>query len=462
MLLFFTVSMVAAYTSRSLIFEQRTSANQYRATQALEAGEAAIEWTLAQLNAGRMVQADPNGGPNNSCTASANESEDADPSFRERYLTISATTGNITPRLANASSGGSVTPVCVFQGSSITATDWRWNCRCPFANPSSESQVTPTLEAPTTPGPAPAFTLLLRRTPTSLARPDIVILDVASCTKLDTSPSGCVNLDNPDPGGTGNGVARISTRLALRGALTRVPAGALTLADTITAIPAGTTLAVKNSDATANGITLHLGGAPPPMSGLALAGLPGSVASSTMVVSDPGLRPADLSTVNPPTQPLYNSSDRSFSLFFGLHPDNYVRQPGLPVIDCNGGCNSNQVRRALTLNPGRPVWLKGTGGTFNLDGEVGTTDRPALLIVEGDVTINSDAAFTGLLYGRKQTWLWSAAGTSRIVGAAVGEGSLQTAGSGFSISVTYNAAVLKALRVSQGTFVRVPGSWRDF
>ena len=37
MLLFFIMSMVAAYTSRNLIFEQRTSANQYRSSQAFEA-----------------------------------------------------------------------------------------------------------------------------------------------------------------------------------------------------------------------------------------------------------------------------------------------------------------------------------------------------------------------------------------------------------------------------------------
>ena len=34
-LLFFIVSLVAAYTNRNLIFEQRTSGNQFRATQAL-------------------------------------------------------------------------------------------------------------------------------------------------------------------------------------------------------------------------------------------------------------------------------------------------------------------------------------------------------------------------------------------------------------------------------------------
>ena len=42
MVLFFIISMVAAYTSRNLIFEQRTSANQYRSTQAQEAAEAGL------------------------------------------------------------------------------------------------------------------------------------------------------------------------------------------------------------------------------------------------------------------------------------------------------------------------------------------------------------------------------------------------------------------------------------
>ena len=52
MLLFFIISLVAAYAGRNLIFEQKTSANQYRATQAFEAAEAGLEWALAMLNGG--------------------------------------------------------------------------------------------------------------------------------------------------------------------------------------------------------------------------------------------------------------------------------------------------------------------------------------------------------------------------------------------------------------------------
>ena len=37
MVLFFIISLVAAYASRNMIFEQKTSANQYRSTAAMEA-----------------------------------------------------------------------------------------------------------------------------------------------------------------------------------------------------------------------------------------------------------------------------------------------------------------------------------------------------------------------------------------------------------------------------------------
>ena len=72
MILFFILSLVAAYTNRSLIFEQRTASNQYRSTQALEAAEAGVEWALAMLNSGRITA---------TCAPSVTV---ADPSFRQR------------------------------------------------------------------------------------------------------------------------------------------------------------------------------------------------------------------------------------------------------------------------------------------------------------------------------------------------------------------------------------------
>ena len=443
MVLFFMISMVAAYTSRNLIFEQRTGANQYRSSQALEAGEAAVEWALTQLNAGRVTP---------SCTASTNQAAGADPSFRERYLTIDPGTGAIVSR--TVSGAGSVEPRCVFDGGSANAAQWRWNCHCPLAD-----VATATITAPLTPGPAPGFVMEMFNA-VGATRPDLLPLEVASCTKLSAD---CVNF-SANRGSTGDGVARIRTLLALRGALTRVPAGAVTLGGSLQPIPLGTALSVANSDVAANGVSLHVSGAAPlaPPPGLTLSGLPGVAGLSTAVFGDVSLAPADF--LDPPlgrVEVMFSSSERKFGLFFGLRPDVYMRQPGLPVLDCSGGCDSATIRRTLILNPGRPLWLTGAGGTVTLDGSVGTVAAPALLIVEGDVALSAGAAFTGLLYGRKPNWTWTIAGGATVRGGAIGEGNLSVVGGG-AAAVAYDAGVLRTLRVAQGTFVRVPGSWRDF
>ncbi len=82
MLLLFVVSLSAAYASRNLIFEQKTSANQARSTLAFEAAEAGVEWTLAQLNSGQV---------STSCANSTTAG-----SFQQRYLAIS-NTGMVSP-----------------------------------------------------------------------------------------------------------------------------------------------------------------------------------------------------------------------------------------------------------------------------------------------------------------------------------------------------------------------------
>ncbi|HEX3140564.1 MAG TPA: PilX N-terminal domain-containing pilus assembly protein, partial [Rhizobacter sp.] len=50
LLLAFVILLSVAFAHRSVVFEARTSTNQYRAAQAHEAAEAGIAWALAQLN----------------------------------------------------------------------------------------------------------------------------------------------------------------------------------------------------------------------------------------------------------------------------------------------------------------------------------------------------------------------------------------------------------------------------
>ena len=52
MVLFFIMALVAAYTNRNLVFEQRISANSYRLARAADAAEAGLDWTVALLNGG--------------------------------------------------------------------------------------------------------------------------------------------------------------------------------------------------------------------------------------------------------------------------------------------------------------------------------------------------------------------------------------------------------------------------
>jgi Tfp pilus assembly protein PilX len=50
LVLLFITTLVAAYAHRNHLFELSASTNQYRATQAFEAAEAGLEWTIALLN----------------------------------------------------------------------------------------------------------------------------------------------------------------------------------------------------------------------------------------------------------------------------------------------------------------------------------------------------------------------------------------------------------------------------
>ncbi|MBK9136246.1 MAG: pilus assembly PilX N-terminal domain-containing protein [Betaproteobacteria bacterium] len=110
MVLFFIITLVAAYMSRNLLFEQRTSTNQFRSTLAFETAEAGVEWALARLNDARM---------NDDCTPlTSAASVTTEVTFRERYLDINSTTGVISPVAGGRIAG------CVFNGTT-------WVCDCP-------------------------------------------------------------------------------------------------------------------------------------------------------------------------------------------------------------------------------------------------------------------------------------------------------------------------------------------
>jgi hypothetical protein len=409
-LLFFVMSMVAAYTNRNLIFEQRTASNQYRSTQAFEAASAGVEWALALLNGGRIDAA---------CAPSATVADDT---FRQRYLNIDPATGMVTPRTGAAGLG--LWPSCVFDG-----TDW--SCDCP-------GNAAPAVAAPVGTGVYPAFRL--RFVTPATPQPGVIRLEVNGCTRLDNT---CLNF--PAAATAGESRSTLTVMLSLRSALPAPPAAALTVRDAVDA--AGVDIDVFNADARTAGITVLAGGAVSG-SGLRAYSAPGTPGAASVLDNDPGLQ----SLANPADP---DDGTRLFTSTFSTWPQAFREQPALAVLDCPAGCDASQVRAAAAARPGHAIWVDGDLA-LDAGGDVGSAAEPLLLVVTGSVSV--DVPFHGLLYSRAETW--ASAGTAgRIVGAAMAENRFGGTG-GFEI--VRDSEVLTRLRWTTGSFVRLPGGWRDF
>jgi hypothetical protein len=113
------------------------------------------------------------------------------------------------------------------------------------------------------------------------------------------------------------------------------------------------------------------------------------------------------------------------------------------------------LQDAVTRNPGRPIWINGDLSVGNVD--VGSPAAPVLLVVEGNVTLAANTRIYGLVY--TQATEWAIAGTGLVQGAVIAEGDVE----GVSApTIVFDPGIVNLLRADYGSFVRVPGSWKDF
>ena len=419
-LLFFVLSLVAAYANRNLIFEQRTSANQLRSTLAFETADAGVEWAVAMLNAGRI---DATCLPVNDTTAT---------SFRDRYLDIDASTGVVTPR-ANLAAGS--LPTCVYDGA-------QWLCSCPVTG-------APSISGAPTDIVAPAFRLrFVQNGPTPL-RPGTISVEVQACTRLD---DGC--LASTAAGATaGEGRAKTSVLLALRSGLPSPPVATLTARGTVNLT--GSTVRINNAiQGKGRSLAVQAGGALTNAGALVLSGAAGELvtASAQVLDTDGSLDPAWV-----PVAPLYKRPDHFFGSIFGIQPDVFRDQPASLTLVCSVvACDADRLRTVAARNPGRFIWAV---GDVNLDGgaPLGSAADPVMLVVTGDLTA-SDIQVNGLIYGRKTDWSFTGTNT-RVLGAVMAESNLVLSG---TVELTRDADILNVLRWRHGSFVRVPGGWSDY
>jgi Tfp pilus assembly protein PilX len=423
MVLFFLMSLVAAYTSRNLIFEQRTSVNQYRATQAYEAAEAGLEWALTMLNSGRIGA---------SCLETG--ATTADTSFRQRYLAIDAA-GMVTPRVG-ATSATPLWPSCVSDGAG------GWTCSCP-------SDAAPSLSAPTGGGVFPAFRV--RFTSNDLTRPGLIRIESNGCTKLDDA---CLN--HPAAAQNLEGRANVAAIVALASALPTPPGAALSVLRDAPGNSTGPTLSIYNTDADLGGITLQAGGSAI-ATGFTLRSIPGTPGPASVVQTETSLNA------------LSAAPDRAFASIFSMWPATYRTQQATVVVRCPAVDCRASLATAIALNPDRMIWATpldpaDTTITLASAGIVGSAPGaandagPAVIVFDRPLNVTAAGiSLFGFVYSRGGNWQGS--NPVEIQGAAFVEGDLAATA---RATVVMNSAVLKSLRLRSGSFVRAPGGWDDF
>lgn len=428
MVLFFILAMVAAYTNRNMIFEQRTSANSYRAAQALGAAEAGIDWSIMMLN-GRTIGAD--------CTSTAATND-----FRSRYLDLQQD-GTFRARVWGAGAGAQAQPSCIANGTT-------WVCSCPEGPPADLSAHLET---------SPVFA---SRFEPYDSRPGVMVLKTRGCDSARSGQISASNInsagachvervDDSDLGSSGkvavDSSATIRVALGLASAMPVPPSAAMTVRGTVTQ-NLGTSLRVINPDPL-TGLTIRAGGTIGDSTVIQTAGPAGSTAETEKPLD------TDLSAI---------AVADYFRQTFGLPSSTYGDQPAAVHASCAAGCTSGSMMidgSLMTLaavsaqNPTRVIFVSGNL-TLDAPATYGSADTPTVLVVTGDVTVTQAITFNGLLYvGGNLAWNAGASG-GVINGALIVAGDY--AGSG-DAAIAYDRKIVQRIRYGYGSFVRIPGSW---
>jgi Tfp pilus assembly protein PilX len=404
------ITMIVLFANRSIVFEQRTSANQYRSTKALAAAEAGLEWALAQLNTPLKLGA--------ACTAAGGTK-----TFRDNYLDPSATD---PPAYASTSASYSAAmPACVRQSGG------GWACSCPAGTSATVGAVA----CDDATGACPKFVVRFER----IQNPALGATCSSSATNCVTSAVKVTSTGFTDTNGAPDGTAKVTQMLRTVPGLSAPPAAPLTVK---LAVSLSGNLAVTNTDSATNGITINSGGAVTLGGSSSLVTVPGTPPSASVASDD--------STLSSMTD------DQMFQTFFGMSKADFQNMPTTTQITC-GTCGNSDIGDAINAGA-NVIWVNGDL-QLNANGNFGSATHPVIIIVTGNIHANGNVNITGLVYSQAAVWDNSGGGSASICGAAIAEGSFTGQG---TPNPTYCSSVLSILKRTTGAFVKVPGSWRDF
>lgn len=299
--------------------------------------------------------------------------------------------------------------------------DGAWTCRCPLPGaPASTSEPAPVRQA---------FALRLGG-----AASGVAMIESTGCSG---AIAACLR---PREAGVPGGmhVARAWVDVARLPAIDVQPVAAITVRGTLRLRDGAT--AVHHGIAS-GGLTLHSGTDVDP-GDATLIGPPGAPARSTIVGDDAALASLD--------------AEQFFASTFRMNRAAWRAQPAARPLSCASPCDQALAQQLSA--PGAPslVWLD---GGLHLDSatELGSAERPVLLVVDGAVHLRAPVRIHGVLYLRSAEWRDD--GGAEIHGALLAENDLLLTGPS---RIEHDANVVERLRLCCGTFARMPGSWRDF
>jgi PilX N-terminal len=396
-------SLIVFFANRSLMFEQRTSANHLRAARALAAAESGLEWAIARLNDPRRIGAQ--------CTAGDFIGTER-LSFRQRYAPTPADVGLLPVT--------NVRPGCRLGASA-------WECACPQAG-----------QRPALLGNEPSFTVEL-----AAVEGDADALRITSrgCT---SAARECIPGGGAEPA---DATAVVQSIVKLVPPWLAPPVAAVTAAGAVTV---GAGVQLVNTDAATQGLLVHAGGS---VSGAGLTAaerllitVPGSPLEAALLPRDGSLAPA----------PQVPGGEAFFTLRFGQPLAQFRDNPAVRVL---AGCAQGDCAAQMSAAGAEGYSAFFVDGDLRLDllasaQAVSSEAQPVLLVVAGDVLAVGATPWFGLVHALGDTVVEGI----DLQGALVSGGSVRLGG---SASVAYEPAVLQRLRAQHAMFARVAGSWRD-
>lgn len=415
-LLLLCATLVLLYLNRGLLFEQRSSANLYRSTTAIEAAEAGVEWAIGMLNNPSRISAN--------CGAGSS----TDLSFRRRYADLDATPGSPDTGFPN------VQPAC-----RITSTGL--SCSCPVTG---SPVVLPVADTP-------SFSVSLTRERIASEDPP------ASKNSLRITAVGCSSSTTPCTAAlatlsTTDASAVISVALKLRPLLRAGPAAPLTCGSSC---QLGGSYNIINNSVATNGTLINAGAAISTGSGVALQTIPGLPPSNALVPNDQTLSALSGSDVN-------CNNSAVFQSYFGTTMQVYAEASNTKTITCDSGGGCGSLTQAAYDQGWRSFYFPAglfLNNSSNLTGNaLGNDADPVVIVTPGAFDINGNIAIHGVIFANNADVNDLGTGTADIHGGLITCAGYRNNGNG---TLEFSDSVLTGAQSATNLLVKVPGSWRD-